>query len=75
MIEPILIEPEAVYDDGSLRQALGLTDAAMAAARRSGALRYARQGKRVLYLGRWITDWLESQAAIRPAGMGGEVAP
>ena len=25
MIEPVRIEPEALYDDGALRQALGLT--------------------------------------------------
>jgi hypothetical protein len=63
MIEPVLIEPEAVYDDGSLRQTLGLTEAALAAARRSGSLRFTRQGKRVLYFGKWITSWLERQAA------------
>ena len=34
MIEPVRIEPEALYDDGSLRQALGLTPATLAAARR-----------------------------------------
>jgi hypothetical protein len=66
MIEPVLIEPEAIYDDGSLRQALGLTDSTLAAARRSGSLRFARQGKRVLYLGKWITSWLESQAGAKP---------
>jgi hypothetical protein len=74
MIEPVLIEPEAVYDDGSLRQALGLTDSALAAARKNGSLRFTRQGKRVLYLGKWITSWLESQAApqreaVRPEGV------
>jgi hypothetical protein len=63
MIEPVLIEPSAIYDDGSLRQALGLTGAVLATARRSGSLRFTRQGKRVLYLGKWITSWLESQAA------------
>ena len=35
MIEPVRIEPEALYDDGALRQALGLTSANLAAARRS----------------------------------------
>lgn len=63
MLSPVSIEPEAIYDDGAIRQALGLTDSAMATARRSGAIRYTRQGKRVLYLGKWITAWLESQAA------------
>ncbi len=74
MIEPVLIEPGALYDDGSLRQALGLTDAALANARRAGVLRYTRQGKRTLYLGKWILAWLESQAApqteaARPEGV------
>jgi hypothetical protein len=62
MVEPVSIDPEAVYDDGSLRQALGLTDAALAAARRAGLLRYTRQGKRTLYLGRWVLGWLETTA-------------
>jgi hypothetical protein len=63
MLEPVSIDPEALYDDGSLRQALGLTDAALSNARRAGTLRYNRQGKRTLYLGKWILAWLESQAA------------
>lgn len=62
MIEPVRIEPEALYDDGSLRQALGLTPATLAAARRAGSLRYTRQGKRTLYKGTWILAWLETAA-------------
>jgi hypothetical protein len=63
MIEPVMIEPEALYDDGALRQALGLTPAALAAARRAGRLRFCRQGKRTLYRGSWILSWLESEAS------------
>jgi hypothetical protein len=63
MIEPVRIEPEALYDDGSLRQALGLTPATLAAARRAGSLRYTRTGKRTLYRGAWILAWLETAAA------------
>jgi hypothetical protein len=79
MIEPVLIEPEAIYDDGSLRQTLGLTFSTLAASRRTGALRYTRQGKRTLYRGSWILDWLEASAtksdaprpeAIRPEEVG-----
>ena len=79
MIEPVLIEPEAIYDDGSLRQNLGLTTSTLAAGRRTGALRYTRQGKRTLYRGAWILDWLEATAtkpglrrpeAIRPGEVG-----
>jgi len=67
MIQPILISPEAIYDDRSSRQSLGLTDAALANARRAGTLRYTRQGKPTLYLGKWILSWLESQAGPDPA--------
>jgi hypothetical protein len=63
MIEPVRIEPEALYDDGALRQALGLTAATLAAARRAGSLRYTRQGKRTLYKGAWVSAWLETAAA------------
>ena len=66
MIEPVRIEPEALYDDGSLRQALGLTPATLAAARRARSLRYSRQGKRIFYKGAWVSDWLETAAASAP---------
>ena len=38
--------------------ALGLTHATLARARRDGDLRYARKGQRVLYLGRWVVEWI-----------------
>lgn len=66
MIEPILIEPDALYDDGALRQALGLTPTALAGARRRGTLRHSRQGKRTLYKGAWVLAWLESESALQP---------
>ncbi len=74
MIEPVLIEPEALYDDGALCQSIGLTPAALAAGRRSGSLRHTRKGRRTFYKGQWILDWLESEAAPivarRPEGGG-----
>jgi hypothetical protein len=63
MIEPILIEPESLYDDSALRQALGLTPSTLAAARRSGALRFTRHGKRTFYKGDWVLRWIEAGAA------------
>jgi hypothetical protein len=60
MIQPILIDRDAIFDDGSLHQAFGLTPATLARARRSGALRHTRQGKRTLYKGEWVLDWLEA---------------
>jgi hypothetical protein len=67
MQAPVSIEPNQVYDDGALYLTLGLTPNTLATARRSGALRFTRQGKRTLYLGQWIVDWL---AADERQGVG-----
>ena len=64
MIEPVLIEPAAFYDDGALYQALGLTPTTLADARRAKSLRFSRKGKRVLYKGEWILSWLEASAEL-----------
>jgi hypothetical protein len=66
MIEPVLIEPDALYDDGTLCLAIGLTHATLARARRSGALQFTRQGKRTFYKGAWVLAWLESEATPSP---------
>ena len=59
----INIESNGIYDDGTLVLALGLTHATLARARRDGQLRFARKGKRVLYLGQWIIEWLRDEQA------------
>jgi hypothetical protein len=74
MIEPVRIEPDSIYDDGSLRQALGLTPAALAAARRAGLLRYTRSGKRILYRGSWVLAWLDAPSAQKTAAGEGVTA-
>jgi hypothetical protein len=58
MVAGVQLHPHAIYDDGALYCELGLTAATLARARRSGLLRYTRQGKRVLYLGEWVLEWL-----------------
>jgi hypothetical protein len=75
MIEPVCIEPNGLYDDTSLYEALGLTPNALASARRKGTLRYARQGKRTLYKGEWILAWLDSTATKSHEPQPEEVAP
>ena len=65
MIDPVTIEPEALYDDASLRQSLGLSPTALSSARRSGTLRHIRKGKRTLYKGVWVLAWLESESEPR----------
>jgi hypothetical protein len=66
VVDAVSIDPTAIYDDGALYCALGLTAAALARARRSGRLRHSRQGKRVLYLGQWVLDWLCQDCLPRP---------
>jgi hypothetical protein len=63
MTAPIRIEPDSVFDDRSLAYALGLTTSALAAGRRSGALRYTRRGHRNFYTGRWVLDWIQADAS------------
>lgn len=62
-LSPITIQPNAVYEDGDIRLALGLTSTAMAKARRTGVLRFARQGNRTLYRGEWLLAWLDTVSA------------
>jgi hypothetical protein len=56
------IDPRAVYSEGALSLALEVPLATLLRARREGRLRYSRQGRRVLFLGQWIIDWLEHDA-------------
>ncbi len=63
-----LIEPDAIYTDGDIRLALGLTTATLSRARRDGRLRYSRQGRTLLYRGSWLLDWLERDASERDGG-------
>ena len=60
MIQPVTIDRDAIYDDDALNLSIGLSRTALAKARREGSLRYTRQGHRVVYLGQWIIDWLDS---------------
>jgi hypothetical protein len=58
------IDPEHLYDTGAVVLGLEIPSATIARARREGRLRYTRKGRRVLYLGGWLLDWLtDSQAA------------
>jgi hypothetical protein len=62
MHKPVSIEPSQLYDDGALLLSVGLSPTALARARREGRLRFTRQGRRVLYLGQWVLDWLEADS-------------
>lgn len=60
MIEPIQIDPDAWFDDESLKMAFGITDSAIATGRRAGTLRSTRKGLRTFYKGEWVNAWLEA---------------
>jgi hypothetical protein len=60
MVEPALIEPQAIYDDGAVLAALGIPSTTLTRARREGRLRHTRKGRRVFYLGQWVLDWIKA---------------
>lgn len=62
MVSPQPIHPDALYDNATLLLSLGIGEGTLARARRAEGLRFARCGGRLVYLGRWILDWLERQA-------------
>jgi hypothetical protein len=54
----IRIDPETIYDTSSLCEALEIGPETLARARRDGELRHTRKGRRILYTGRWVLDWI-----------------
>jgi hypothetical protein len=75
MTDRVLIEPYAIYDDGTLYQQMGITAEALACARRKGELRFTRKGKRTFYLGRWLLDWFQADGRKEVAGAQAETTP
>ena len=65
MGEQFNLHPEGVYQDGDLILGLGLTEATLAKACRAGELKYARKGRRRLYRGEWVVQWLEADSGKR----------
>jgi len=61
MVEAIHIDPDAIYDDPVLTLGLGFSLEAIRRARRAGRLKYSRVGKRTVYLGAAILDWLRHE--------------
>ena len=62
MPSTLSIDPNAIYDDGTISLALDLPLATLAQARKKGQLRYTRKGKRIFYLGKWVLDWLTADS-------------
>jgi hypothetical protein len=68
MIDSVHIDPSNIYDDDALYSALGVSVAVLARARRAGQLRFARKGKRILYLGQWVLDWIRTDISPKAEG-------
>jgi hypothetical protein len=69
-LQPVRIDPDAFYDEGTARLLLGVTAAALSSARSKGALRSVKRGLRTFYKGSWILDWLEGPGAAQESGGG-----
>jgi hypothetical protein len=67
MPDTVTINPLSVYTSEQLSTMLDASEATLAEARRSGALRATRKGRRVLYLGEWVLDWLRAEPAQEAA--------
>jgi len=65
-------DSETFYSEESLRMA-GLDGAALARAREEGLLRFRRVGRRVLYKGALLAEWL-GRPETPPAARGGRHA-
>jgi hypothetical protein len=65
---PARIDPDGIYHEGHACLLLDLPSATLIRARRDGRLRFTRQGRRVLYRGRWLLEWLDADAQQSAAG-------
>jgi hypothetical protein len=63
MPETITINPLAVYTADQLSAMLDVSESTLAEARRSGALRATKKGRRRIYLGEWVLAWLRDETA------------
>jgi hypothetical protein len=68
MKTPLTIESDAIVDDEALQLLLTVTGETLDRARRSGSLRFSRQGGRVFYLGAWVNDWLRGTSQTGEGG-------
>jgi hypothetical protein len=56
------IHPTGIYATDDLCAMLDVSPATLSEARRSGALRSTRKGRRIIYLGEWVLAWLAADA-------------
>jgi hypothetical protein len=61
MPDTATIHPNGVYGTDDLCAMLDVSPQTLAEARRAGALRSVRKGRRVIYLGEWVLAWLRGE--------------
>jgi hypothetical protein len=59
----LLVDPNGVYEEGSIAIALGITLSSLLTARRVGELKFVRRGRRVFITGRNLLAWMEPSTA------------
>ena len=56
------MEKDFILTSAEFSKLVGISAESLARARQVGELRHTRKGRRILYLGQWILDWLEQDA-------------
>lgn len=62
-VPALTIDPNAIYEEGAIALALGITLSALLAARHAGELQFVRRGRRVFITGKNLLAWLEPSSA------------
>lgn len=70
MVSAYVIPDDSIFDDEGLTKTLGIRFGSIEKARKAGELKYTRRGGRILYLGRWVKDWLTHEEQEQPIGVG-----
>jgi hypothetical protein len=63
MQPPLVIDPDAVYEEGTISLTLDVRLATLARARWNGELKFVRRGNRIFILGRHLLSWLDPDQA------------
>jgi hypothetical protein len=67
MPDNVTIQPTGIYSSDDVSAMLDVGGETLAKARRTGALRAVRKGRRWIYLGEWLLDWLRHSEEVSQA--------
>lgn len=60
------IDPEAVYCQSEICEALGITARRLGNAAVAGEVRFSALGSQRMFLGQWVLDWISGRATSSP---------